>query len=60
MAKPALAAPAALLALAVLLGACGGRPMDLPVAGEMKKGPGLFSGKAGAFVFGDKKPEAEE
>ena len=49
-----------LAAALVTLGACGGKPYEPPVAGEVKSGPGLFSGKAGGLqIIGKKKAEEE-
>ena len=40
------------LGLVLLLAACGFEPYDGPVTGsDMKPGPGLFTGPAGAFVL---------
>ena len=44
--------PALALAAMLLVAACADiRPFDPPVAGEMRPGPGLFSGPDGAFVI---------
>jgi len=40
-----------LLALCAALGGCGAAPLDYHPAGEIRPGPGLFTGKEGAFVF---------
>ena len=43
------------LAAAILMG-CGGRPSEFKqTAGEMKEGPGVFTGKEGEFVVYDDK-----
>lgn len=49
-----------LAAALAVLSACGGKPYDPPVAGEIKPGPGLFSGKTGGLqIIGKKKAEDE-
>ena len=49
-----------LAAALAVLSACGGKPYEPPVAGEVKSGPGLFSGKAGGLqIIGKKKAEEE-
>ncbi len=49
-----------LAAALALVSACGGKPYEPPVAGEVKPGPGLFSGKTGGLqIIGKKKAEEE-
>jgi len=49
-----------LAAALAALSACGGKPYEPPVAGEVKPGPGLFSGKTGGLqIIGKKKAEEE-
>jgi len=50
-----------LFAVVAVLAGCGGKTFDYRPASEIPEGPGMFSGKEGAFVFStDKKPAEQQ
>jgi hypothetical protein len=50
-----------MFAVAVMLAGCGGKYFERQDPKEIPEGPGMFSGKEGAFVFStDKKPAAQQ
>jgi hypothetical protein len=46
----------AAVTLAAALAGCGAAPFDYHPAGDIRPGPGLFTGEKGAFVFTPAKP----
>ena len=40
-----------LAAVLMLVSACGGKPYKPEIIGEMKPGPGLFTGKKGGLII---------